>query len=119
MSEWAVHRIHAAAAAAIMFLLLALCPSAVPADDPDATLGVVYADGRQTEDVPLYRLEKGSEELYISTYDVARIFKATKYWSPESRKLVLRIDSRRYLITIDTRVVVILSLIHISEPTRH
>jgi N-acetylmuramoyl-L-alanine amidase len=107
MSEWAVHRIHAAAAAAIMFLLLALCPSAVPADDPDATLGVVYADGRQTEDVPLYRLEKGSEELYISTYDVARIFKATKYWSPESRKLVLRIDSRRYLITIDTRVVVI------------
>ena len=107
MREWTLHRNHGAAAAVVAFLLLALCPAAIPADDPDATLGVVYADGRQTEDVPLYRLEKGSEELYISTYDVARIFKATKYWSPEARKLVLRIDSRRYLITIDTRVVVI------------
>jgi N-acetylmuramoyl-L-alanine amidase len=124
MSERAMLRLHSAALIAL--LLIAVCPAtalaalavagpatapasaaAATADDPDATLGVVYADGRQTEDVPLYRLEKGSEELYISTFDIARIFKATKYWTPESRKLVLRIDSRRYLFTIDTRVVVI------------
>ena len=98
---------HAAAATSLLLVLLAACPASAPADDPDASLGVVYADGRQTEDVPLYKLEKESEELYISTFDIARIFKATKYWSPESRKLVLRIDSRRYLFTIDTRVVVI------------
>ena len=107
MSEWTFRPVHTAAAAVIALLLLALCPVMASADEPDATLGVVYADGRQTEDVPLFKLERGSEELYISTFDIARIFKATKYWSPESRKLVLRIDSRRYLFTIDTRVVVV------------
>jgi len=110
MIERAVIRTRAAALIAVL-VIAAFSPAArsavVPAEEPDATLGVVYADGRQTEDVPLYRLEKDSEELYISTYDVARIFKATKYWTPEARKLVLRIDSRRYLFTIDTRVVVI------------
>ena len=106
MIDATIHRIHAAAAV-IAFLLLAAYSGTAFADEPDATLGVVYADGRQTEDVPLYRLERGSEELYISTFDIARIFKATKYWSPESMKLVLRIDSRRYLFTIDTRVVVV------------
>lgn len=114
MIRWATHRVRAAALIAILaFAASAAFPGPAaraaqpPAEDPDATLGVVYADGRQTEDVPLYRLEKGSEELYISTFDVARIFKATKYWTPEARKLVLRIESRRYLFTIDTRVVVI------------
>ncbi len=109
MSERDAIRMRASALIAIISISVCLSavPAAAPAEDPDATLGVVYADGRQTEDVPLYKLEKESEELYISTYDVARIFKATKYWTPEARKLVLRIDSRRYLFTIDTRVVVI------------
>ncbi|HER42867.1 MAG TPA: hypothetical protein ENO08_00210, partial [Candidatus Eisenbacteria bacterium] len=108
MSDRALLRIRGLHAAALIALsMIAACPAAAFADDPDATLGVVYADGRRTEDVPLYRLEKGSEELYISTFDLARIFQATKYWTPEARKLVLRIDSRRYLFTIDTRVVVI------------
>ena len=75
--------------------------------DPDATLGVVYADGRQTEDISLFQLERGSNELYISVFDLARIFKATKYWSPGVRKLVLRIDVHRYLFTLDTRVVLV------------
>ncbi len=75
--------------------------------DPDATLGVVYADGRQTEDIYLFRLESGSDELYMSAFDLARIFKATKYWSPGVRKLVLRIDVHRYLFTLDTRVVLV------------
>lgn len=74
---------------------------------PDATLGVVYADGRQTEDISLFRLERGSDELYISVFDLARVFKATKYWSPGVRKLVLRIDVHRYLFTLDTRVVLV------------
>lgn len=76
-------------------------------DDESYTLGVVYADGRQTEDISTFRLESGSDELYMSAYDVARIFKATKYWNPGSRKLILRIDIHRYLFTVDTRVVVI------------
>ncbi len=71
------------------------------------SLGVVYADGRQTEDIPLRKVEESSSELYISAYDLARIFKATKYWKPGQRKLVLRIKNRRYLFTLDTRVVTV------------
>ncbi len=85
-----------------------------PANTPGAyplsaeqTLGVVYADGRQTEDVALAKLEKQSEELFVSAYDLARIFKATKFWNPGNRKLVLRIGNHRYLFTIDTRAVVV------------
>ena len=73
----------------------------------EKTLGVVFADGRQTEDVSLARLEKNSDELFVSAYDLARIFKATKFWNPGNRKLVLRIGNHRYLFTIDTRVVVV------------
>ena len=76
-------------------------------DEPDATLGVVYADGRPTEDVALFRVAEGSEELFLSAYHIARIFKATKYWNPGARKLVLRIGIRRYLFTVDTRVVLV------------
>ena len=71
------------------------------------SLGVVYADGRQTEDVPLAKLDKDSDELFISAYDLARIFKATKFWNPDNRKLVLRIGNHRYMLTLDTRVVVV------------
>jgi N-acetylmuramoyl-L-alanine amidase len=74
--------------------------------EPDATLGVVYADGRRTEDVPVYRLEEDSEELFVSAYDLARIFRASRFWNPSARKLNLRIENRSFLFTIDTRVVV-------------
>ena len=75
--------------------------------DPDRTLGVVYGDERATEDVPLYRLARPSEELFISAYDLARIFRATRYWNAGARKLVLRIESHSFMLTIDTRVVVV------------
>ena len=75
--------------------------------DPERTLGVVYGDERLTEDVPLYRLAKPSEELFISAYDLARIFRATRYWNAGARKLVLRIESHSFMLTIDTRVVVV------------
>jgi N-acetylmuramoyl-L-alanine amidase len=82
---------------------------AAPSQAPAAAknLAVVYADGRQSEEVPLARLEPESEELFVSAYDLARIFKATKFWNPGNRKLVLRIGSHRYLLTIDTRAVVV------------
>jgi N-acetylmuramoyl-L-alanine amidase len=105
------HRAVAVAAAALLVCIMASANgsrASAPADDePDATLGVVYADGRPTEDVALFRIEEGSEELFLSAYHLARIFKATKYWNPGARKLVLRIGTRRYLFTVDTRVVLI------------
>ncbi len=96
--------------AIIPILLLAVC-AALPWAPREAaaakSLGVVYADGRGTEDVPLASLEKDSDELFISAYDLARIFKATKFWNAGNRKLVLRIGNHRYMFTIDTRVVVV------------
>lgn len=74
--------------------------------DPSAHLGVVFSDGRPTEDISLYRLDEPGEELFISAYDLARIFRATRYWNSGARKLVLRIEGRSYLFTLDTRVVV-------------
>ena len=102
----------AAVAAAVLLMCIAAPAGGGPAvppaaDEPDATIGVVYADGRPTEDVALFRVEEGSDELFLSAYHVARIFKATKFWNPGARKLVLRIGIRRYLFTIDTRVVLV------------
>ncbi len=102
------------AAAAAMSLLLALAPAgpveaqskAFEKVGPSADLGVVFSDGRSTEDLSLYRLDEPGEELFISAYDLARIFRATRYWNSGERKLVLRIEGRSYLFTIDTRVVV-------------
>jgi len=92
-------------AASVLACLAALASSLRAA--PGRSLGVVYADGRQTEDVPLAKLDKDSDELFICAYDLARIFKATKFWNPGNRKLVLRIGNHRYMFTIDTRVVVV------------
>jgi N-acetylmuramoyl-L-alanine amidase len=92
------------AAALIASAALANDPERV---DPERTLGVVYGDDRPTEDVPLYRLAEPSEELFISAYDLARIFRATRYWNAGARKLVLRVESHSFMFTIDTRVVVV------------
>ncbi len=100
--------------AAVALLIAAAAAGAdfAPAADalaapPPKSLGVVYSDGRPTEDVPLAKLERESEELFVSAFDLARIFKATKFWNPDNRKLVLRVGSHRYLFTLDTRVVVV------------
>jgi len=93
----------ALACAAFLPWMLRVAPAAAAAK----SLGVVYADGRQTEDVPLAKLDKDSDELYVSAYDLARVFKATKFWNPDNRKLVLRIGNHRYMLTLDTRVVVV------------
>jgi N-acetylmuramoyl-L-alanine amidase len=96
----------------VLVMLAAVLAVAVRANDPetvdpDRTLGVVYGDQRATEDVPLYRLARPSEELFISAYDLARIFRATRYWNAGARKLILRIESHSFMLTIDTRVVVV------------
>ncbi|MBD3179542.1 MAG: hypothetical protein GF417_07945 [Candidatus Latescibacteria bacterium] len=94
-----------------LFMVLLAAPGlelmAQDKDEPEAVLGVVFSEGRRTVDVDLSRADDKSSEFYITAYDLARIFKATKYWKPGARKLVLRIGSKDYLFTIDTRVVVV------------
>jgi N-acetylmuramoyl-L-alanine amidase len=103
----------AMAMAAIVILCAAAAPAYVAAqedggkEEPAGKLGVVYTDGRKTESVSLFRIEKPSEEFFISAYDLARVFKATRYWNPGARKLVLRMGDDRFLFTIDTRVVLV------------
>ena len=94
----------------LLLALLAAAPAAAQAPDrldAERTLGVIYADGREAEDIDLYRAEEGSEEHYLTAWDLARIFRATKFWNPDLRKLSLRIGIHRYLFTIDTRVVMV------------
>jgi len=108
--------------AVFLLFFLMFTFSSLQAIEPEKSLGVVYADGRNTEDVSLYRAEDGSEELYITAYDLARVFRATKFWSPGSRKLVLRISGERYLFTLDTRVVLVDDepvLLHVPEIQHH
>jgi len=93
--------------ALVCAVFLPCTPRVAPAAAAGKSLGVVYADGRQTEDVALAKLDKDSDELFVSAYDLARIFKATKFWNPDNRKLVLRIGNHRYMLTLDTRVVVV------------
>jgi len=96
---------------AVIGLLILMCPAlallAQERDEPEAVLGVVFPEGRRTLDIDLTRADEESSELYITAYDLARIFKATKYWKPGARKLTLRIGSKDYNFTIDTRVVMV------------
>ncbi len=96
--------------AALLLALLSGLSSPLISDEraeAEKTLGVVYADGRQTEDIPLLGLEEDSEELFISGYNLARVFKASRHWNPGARKLILSISGHRFMFTLDTRVVIV------------
>ncbi len=92
----------------MLVFLSGLCGPVWPTEGARAekNLGVVYADGRRTEDIPLLQLEEDSEELFISGYDLSRIFRASRHWDPSARKLILSVSGRRFLFTLDTRVVI-------------
>ncbi len=92
----------------ILFLFISLMMSlVVPTAGKDRSITVVYDDGRSPETVPVWKMEKGSESLYLRANDVARLFKATQFWNASSRKVVLGIGTTRFTLTVDTRVVVI------------
>lgn len=94
---------------AAVFLAVHPCRAQIIAKENEEvkTLGVVFADGRKTEDISLFKIESDSDELFISAYDLARIFKATKYWKPGRKRLVVKIAPKKYIFTLDTRVVMI------------
>ncbi len=100
--------IHLILAGLVALIISAGVPAhSLPPEDSEATLGVVFGDGERTEDIDLYRLHGESEELYLSTFELARIFKATKYWNASVRKLSMKIGRNRYVFTVDTRVVTV------------
>ena len=88
----------------LLFALVVIAPAGTQAQD---RITVIYDDGRTSEEVLAWRLDPESEALYIRANDVARIFKATQFWNASSRKVVLGIERTRFILTVDTRVVVI------------
>jgi N-acetylmuramoyl-L-alanine amidase len=71
------------------------------------TIDVVYDDGRPAEAMPVYRLDEDGDAWFLRANDVARLFKATQFWNASSRKVVLGVGGTRFILTVDTRVVVI------------
>jgi N-acetylmuramoyl-L-alanine amidase len=68
---------------------------------------VITHDDRAPETVPVWTLPADGEMLYLRANDVARLFKATQFWNATSRKVVLGVGRTRFILTVDTRVVVI------------
>jgi len=73
----------------------------------ETTAEVVYDDGRPSERVPLLRVAGDDNVWFLRANDVARLFRATQFWNASSRKIVLGIGRARFVVTVDTRVVVV------------
>lgn len=90
----------------ILFLAV-LATAATPSPAPaDTTAEVVYDDGRTPESVALVRVPD-EDGWFMRANDVARLFRATQFWNASSRKIVLGVGQTRFVLTVDTRVVVV------------
>lgn len=92
-----------------LIVLLIACMAAgqaLPVSAADKTAEVVWDDGRPPESLPLMRMP-GETDWYLRANDVARLFRATQFWNASSRKIVLGVGKTRFVLTVDTRVVVI------------
>jgi N-acetylmuramoyl-L-alanine amidase len=84
-------------------LLAAAIPAAL-ALQAAAPIDVIYADPQSAERIRPILLD---DVRYLSTNDIARIFRATKYWRPELRKLSLRLGDHTIRFTVDAPVVTV------------
>jgi N-acetylmuramoyl-L-alanine amidase len=84
--------------------LLTLAVTAAFAVQGAQPIDVLYPDPQPPERIRPIMLE-GTR--YISTNDIARIFRATKYWRPELRKLSLRLGDHTIRFTVDAPIVLI------------
>jgi len=89
------------------FLAAALLAAAIPAAlavQSAPTINVIYPDPQPPERIAPITLD-GTR--YISTNDIARVFRATKYWRPELRKLSLRLGDHTIRFTVDAPIVLV------------
>jgi N-acetylmuramoyl-L-alanine amidase len=90
-----------------IFIVAAMVLAALPAAPrADTTAEVVYDDGRAPENITLVRLPD-EDTWFLRANDVARLFRATQFWNASSRKIVLGVGHTRFVLTVDTRVVVV------------
>ncbi|HMI30334.1 MAG TPA: N-acetylmuramoyl-L-alanine amidase [Candidatus Limnocylindrales bacterium] len=92
-----------------LFTLLAaaLLAAAIPAAlalQGAPTIDVIYPDPQPPERITPITI---GGTRYISTNDIARVFRATKYWRPELRKLSLRLGDHTIRFTVDAPIVLV------------
>jgi len=73
----------------------------------DTTIEVAYDDGRPSERVAATELSGNEGVVFLRANDVARLLRATQFWNASSRKIVLGVGHARFVLTVDTRVVVV------------
>ena len=93
--------------ALVAFLAAATLAAAIPAAlalQGSPTIDVIYPDPQPRERITPITIEGAR---YISTNDIARVFRATKYWRPELRKLSLRLGDHTIRFTVDAPIVLV------------
>ena len=104
----------------IILLLILLVGVAATQTFAAERVTIRFDDGRRAEVVSAERVERDSEELYLRANQVAKIFRATQFWNASARKVVLGIKNTRFVLTVDTRVVLIEDeLIMLKNPVRY
>jgi len=96
---------------AILFLCLLAGPlgtgaRAQSAEPAESTWRASHADGRVSATITLRQLDEGREEWFVSGSDLADILQVGRFWRPDVRKLVLRVDDQRITFTCGARAVV-------------
>lgn len=81
-----------------------------------AAITVLYPEPRPAERIPLVQIEN---VRYVSTSDLARVFRATKYWRPEIQKLSLRMGEHTVRFTVGASVILVdEEAINVVQPVR-
>ena len=94
--------------------ILSVLPAIAQRGTPSIT--VLYPEPRARERIPLILIEN---VRYVSTSDIARVFRATKYWRPEIQKLSLRMGEHTVRFTVGAPVVLVgEEAINLVQPVR-
>ena len=67
---------------------------------------VLYDGGSRSHVLNLVQLEPDSEEWYVSANDLSHALDLERFWKPETRKMVFKVEDRRIQVTVDTRLVI-------------
>jgi N-acetylmuramoyl-L-alanine amidase len=85
-------------------LIAVAAPAVLLAVQAAAPIDVIYPDPQPIERIRPITVDGAR---YVSTNDLARVFRATKYWRPELRKLSLRFGDHTIRFTVDAPVVTV------------
>ncbi|TMQ56869.1 MAG: hypothetical protein E6K76_12085 [Candidatus Eisenbacteria bacterium] len=97
-------RVGRALVALVAAPLVALAIPAALAIQGASSIAVIYPDPQSPERIEPITL---GGIRYLSTNDLSRVFRATKYWRPELRKLSLRLGDHTIRFTVDAPIVLV------------